>query len=250
MTDFSMQLWSTRKFPPLSSVFETLARHGYASVEGYSGTYEDLPELRRLLDVNGLTMPTAHFSLQQLKDKPATLATARTLGAKAVFCAGLAHVDRVKPDAGWDELAADLAELSKFYKDQGLGFGWHNHDFEFAPTESGRLPMDIILSEAPDIDWEMDAAWIVRGGLDPLEWLTRYGQRVIAVHLKDRAPAGENQDEDGWADLGHGMMPWRAIADVIRSGTRASYFVMEHDNPNDFERFASRSIASARALLG
>jgi hypothetical protein len=42
-------------------------------------------------------------------------------------------------------------------------------------------------------------------------------------------------------------MGWAALIDAIRSKTKASVFVMEHDNPKDAIRFARRSIAAAQA---
>ena len=55
-------------------------------------------------------------------------------------------------------------------------------------------------------------AWIVRGGADPFEWIKRYADRIASVHIKDIAPAGECEDEDGWADVvtsdgARGMLP-------------------------------------------
>ena len=67
------------------------------------------------------------------------------------------------------------------------------------------------------------------------------------VHVKDIAPAGENANEDGWADVGHGTMDWDALYAAAKQFTNARYFVMEHDNPADVDRFASRSIATVNA---
>jgi sugar phosphate isomerase/epimerase len=108
--------------------------------------------------------------------------------------------------------------------------------------------MEIILTEAPEAGWEMDVAWVVRGDDDPRRWIDEHGDRIVAVHLKDIAPEGEAADEDGWADLGHGAVPWKDLFAAIKAKTPAKYFVMEHDNPNDLERFASRSIAAAKSL--
>jgi sugar phosphate isomerase/epimerase len=93
----------------------------------------------------------------------------------------------------------------------------------------------------------MDVAWVVRGGQDPLAWIKKYGSRINAVHVKDIAPAGEALNEDGWADVGHGTMDWQALATAIKAGTNARYWVMEHDNPSDVDRFASRSLAAVQA---
>jgi sugar phosphate isomerase/epimerase len=61
--------------------------------------------------------------------------------------------------------------------------------------------------------------------------------------VKDIAPAGENKDEDGWADLGHGTVPWPKLIKAL-AGTKAKHYVLEHDNPSDIDRLITRSIAS------
>lgn len=93
----------------------------------------------------------------------------------------------------------------------------------------------------------MDVAWVIRGGADPLAWIARYKDRITAAHVKDIAPEGENADEDGWSDVGHGTVDWKAILAALRKiGVR--HLVMEHDNPKEDARFASRSIASVKAF--
>lgn len=248
MSTISFQLYSARNFPPLDDTFALLARLGYRNVEGFGGLFADPAALRAQLDERGLAMPTSHFGLDQLRDREKMLGIARTVGIKTLYCPAIPHEKWKQPEDDWVSLTAELAELGRFYKGEGFGFGWHNHHFEFWPTASGRLPMDIILEGARDIDWEIDVAWVVRGNNDPLDWIARYGSRINAVHVKDIAPEGEAQDEDGWADVGHGTMDWSSLYAAIRSGTRAEYFVMEHDNPNNLERFASRSFASVSRL--
>ncbi|MCD7060870.1 sugar phosphate isomerase/epimerase family protein [Pelagibacterium xiamenense] len=246
MTDFSFQLYSARNFPPLAYIFELLSRLGYQSVEGFGGLYDKADELKELLAKNNLTMPTGHFGLDQLQDKATAVKTARTLGVETLFCPAIPRPQWEQGEDAWKALAEELAALGEFYKAEGFGFGWHNHHFEFWPTSSGKRPMDILLEGAPDIGWEMDVAWVVRGENDPRAWMDKYGDRIIAVHVKDIAPEGEAKDEDGWADVGQGTMGWATLLPLIREKTAAKHFVMEHDNPSDLERFASRSIAAAK----
>lgn len=248
MSVISFQLYSGRNFPPLEDEFALLARLGYRNVEGYGGLFGEPDALRAQLDRHGLAMPTAHFGLDQLRDRQTTAGIARTVGVKTLYCPAIPREKWEQPEEEWVALAAELAELGKFYKGEGFGFGWHNHHFEFWPTDSGRLPMDIILEGAPDIDWEMDVAWVVRGRNDPNKWIADHGGRINAVHVKDIAPEGEAEDEDGWADVGHGTMDWAGLLTTVKSGTRAQYLVMEHDNPSDLERFASRSFATVSRL--
>ena len=87
---------------------------------------------------------------------------------------------------------------------------------------------------------------MIVGGGDPVEWLKRFDGKVTAVHVKDIAPAGKTNGEDGWADVGHGSVDWAPIkAELDRQGI--DHFVIEHDNPADHARFASRSLATIQS---
>ena len=246
MTDFSYQLYSSRDFPPLEDTLRMLKRLGYAGVEGFGGVYGDAGATRAALDEAGLAMESGHFGIDMLEgERDNVLRIAATLGMKAIYCPFLPVEQRPADAAGWKAFGRRLAEAGKPYRDAGYLFGWHNHDFEFRPLADGAVPQSLIFEAAPDLGWEADIAWIVRGGADPLEWIRDHGARISAVHVKDIAPAGENADEDGWADVGHGTMPWPQIWKAL-AATPARFFIMEHDRPNDHERFARRSIEAAR----
>ena len=64
---FSFQLYSARNFQPWQDVLAMLARTGYKNVEGFGGVYEDPSAFRKLLDDNGLAMPSGHFSIDALE---------------------------------------------------------------------------------------------------------------------------------------------------------------------------------------
>jgi sugar phosphate isomerase/epimerase len=71
--------------------------------------------------------------------------------------------------------------------------------------------------------------------------------RVTSAHAKDLAPAGELLDEDGWADVGTGVLDWHQLAALcLDAGAR--WLVAEHDKPSDPERFANRSYQFLSAL--
>jgi sugar phosphate isomerase/epimerase len=242
-----MQLYSGRNFP-LADVLRITAAAGYAEVEGYDGLYADQRRLKALLDRHGLRMPTAHVAYAGLKDRFAAVRLARALGVELIVCPILPASARPADADGWRKIGAELEALAVFYKGEGLSLGYHNHDFEFARL-GGLYGVDLMMAEAPSLLIEADLAWITRGGADPFAWIGQNGGRIAAVHIKDLAPPGLS-DECGWADVGYGVMPWKDLALAIKQGTGARYFVAEHDNPRDFERFAHRSIANIRAYFG
>jgi len=257
--DISFQLFSARKYPP-NDVLKMLGRLGYKQVEGYGGLdyastdgglggiYGDLKGLKAELDANGLSMPTAHVGLDLLEQPDRAMAIAETLGTKVFMCPWLAPDQRPTDADGWARFGEKLAAIGEPYRKAGITFGYHNHDFEFATLPDGRYPMDVLLEAAPALQCELDVAWVVRGKADPKAWIEKNGQRMAAVHVKDLAPAGQNADEDGWADVGQGTLPWADLLETVKKKSAAQYFVVEHDNPNDIERFASRSIAAIKSF--
>ncbi|MFK0385610.1 sugar phosphate isomerase/epimerase family protein [Agrobacterium sp. NPDC090273] len=253
MTELGFQLYSARNFLPFSHIFKKLAAAGYKQVEGYGAMYASLDEaglkaLREELDANGLSMPTGHFGLDLLEGDPKkALNIAKVLGVKAIYCPYLMPDQRPADAAGWFAFGKRLQEVGKPFVDSGLTFGWHNHDFEFKTLADGSTPQEQILAGGPDLNWEADIAWIVRGDADPFSWIESYGKRITAVHVKDIAPKGENTDEDGWADVGHGTLDWKGLIDALKSKSATKNFVVEHDNPKDIDRLISRSIASFKS---
>ena len=243
--DVGFQLYSGRNYP-LAEVLKTISGLDYSHCEGYGDLYADAKALKAQLDANGLTMPTAHVGLGDLENSAKALKLAETLGIKVIICPWL-HPDQRPNDAsGWSKFGEKLQVLAKPYQDAGLTFGYHNHDFEFARF-GDRYAMDLLLETAPSVMVEADIAWMARGKADIVPWLEKNGQRIVAVHVKDLAPAGANKDEDGWADVGHGVLPWKDLLATVRARTAARYFIAEHDNPSDIARFARRSIEAIKS---
>ncbi|MDW6025688.1 sugar phosphate isomerase/epimerase [Mesorhizobium sp. BAC0120] len=239
---WSFQLYSARNYQPWDKVLQTLGQIGYSQVEGFGGVYDDPAAFRKELDKNGLAMASGHFAIDLLEnDFDSAARIAETLGVKLIACPFLMADDRPTDVDGWKGFGERLAKVGEKAKKAGFGFAWHNHAFEFEKLADGSVPQTHILETAPDIGWEMDVAWVIRGGADPLQWIDRYGKRIAAVHVKDIAPTGENADEDGWADVGHGTVDWKGLMKALREKTPARIFVMEHDNPSDYQRFARRS---------
>ena len=246
--DYSFQLYSAREFTPWDKVLAELARIGYRKVEGFGALFAEAQALRAVMDREGISMPSAHFSVTMLEeDFDTAMEIAQTLAVSIVICPFLPPEQRPSDRAGWLAFADRLALIGERVAATGRSFAWHNHDFEFAPLADGVLPMTLLLEQAPALEWEADIAWIVRGGADPQTWIADYGERITLVHIKDIAPIGDCEDEDGWADVGHGMLDWAALLPALRHTGKVRHFVMEHDKPSDYRRFAERSLAAVQA---
>ena len=246
MPSLSYQLYSSRNWPS-DEAFALLYELGVSEVEGFGPYIAEPDKTRILLDEHGLKMPTAHVGLEVIENDPEQIVqTAKLLGIETIFVPFLQPDARPQDAAGWQAFADRLSQALTPLKAAGLKVGWHNHEFEFQALEDGSFPIDHIAAADSDLMLELDLAWIVVAEQDPVAWLSKYKGRVSAAHIKDIAPKGEAADEDGWADVGHGTLDWSALWSALQETTVAR-LVLEHDNPSDHKRFASRSVGTLRS---
>lgn len=238
----STQLYCYRSEPSLHETLKMLQQAGYRHVEGYGGNFADVPALKAELAEHGMTMPTAHVGLDQIeRDPEGVIAMARDVGIETVFAPWIPPEMRPTSEAGWSEFGDRLVTAGRPLINAGLGYGWHNHDFELADLGGGRTAMDVLAEKG--LHFELDLGWVARAGHAPVAWLDRLSGHVKAVHLKDLSGLDA---EDGWADVGHGSQDWGAIRSALdRHGIDT--WVIEHDNPADLTRFATRSLRSVEA---
>lgn len=247
MPSISFQLYSARNFD-LAETLALLQRLGIPEVEGFGPLYEDPAATKAQLDAHGLRMPTGHFGLDQLEANPnQVLDIARTIGIEQIIVPYLMPDDRPKDKAGWEAFGARLAAAGEAVHAAGLKFGWHNHDFEFQADADGHMPIQSIMNADARLGLELDLAWVHVAGQSPVAAIEDYQDRLLCVHVKDCAPKGENADEDGWADIGHGVMDWPAIHRALGAAGVERY-ILEHDNPSDITRFTTRSFETVSAF--
>lgn len=247
--EISLQLYSMREHSDQIALLGELPAMGISRVEGYGGVYGDPATYRAAMDAHGITMPTGHMGLADIEaDFAATMEIVKTMGMRRVYAPYLEEKDRPTTAAGYADLAERLNAAAKLYAAEGIAFGWHNHDFEFVALDDGSIPMDILLENAPDVLWEADLAWVVRGSSDPLDYVKRFGSRLSAIHVKDIAELGMNLDEDGWADLDEGTLDWTGLLRACRAQSSDLIYVLEHDKPSDPIAYARRSAAAFKTL--
>lgn len=246
MPRISYQLYCSRNFPPIADTLQMLSKAGFSEVEGYGGLFGDLDGLKAGLEANGLRMTSSHIGLDMIENDPAgTVAIAKQLGLEKVFAPHIGPDERPADTPGWLAFGKRVAEAGKPLQDAGLAFGWHNHAFEFDATDSGDIPLDLIVAASDDLMLELDLGWVRVAGHDPVAWINKHAGRISATHVKDIALDGECTDEDGWADVGHGIMDWAAIHAALKAAG-VDHYVLEHDNPKDDTRFATRSLAAVQ----
>jgi sugar phosphate isomerase/epimerase len=218
-----------------------LAEIGYAEVE-LAGLYGWTPaQMRARLDAVGLVAASSHHGVAELRDGwERTLEGARVLGQSLIVVPSIPGSERT-PD-GLRRVADDFNRAAEAAAGVGLRFGYHNHDWEFAPLDDGTVPMRLLLDRTdPDlVDWQMDVFWTVHAGADPVASLQAEAGRVTSLHLKDRTLSGD------MVDVGSGVIDFsEVIGEAERNGLLHAF--VEHDRPDDPLDSVRRSY---RALTG
>lgn len=168
----------------LPKVLQAIHGIGYAEVETYWNVYtHPAPELKKMIADHGLQVHSGHFNYEGLEQK---LDYAKELGVTYMICPML-------PEDMWTSLdgfkkAADQFNVwgEKIQK-MGMQFGFHNHNYEF--RKFGQTTgFETLMSRTDSklVCLEMDCYWITQAGHDAVKMMDQFGQRVKALHLKDR----------------------------------------------------------------
>ncbi|CAN5898486.1 sugar phosphate isomerase/epimerase [soil metagenome] len=229
----AVQLYTLRHLSDdVTDLVKVAADVGYTGVEGGYGPDMDAAKIKDALDENNVQMVSAHVSLDALEgDLSSVVAFQKTLHNDTLIIPWISDAHYSDTAASWQKLGARFNKIAQQVKAAGMTLLYHNHSFEFGSYD-GKLGLEYLLDSAPDLGLELDLGWCQEGGVDPLPLLKKYSGRASRVHVKDRAPEGENSAQDGWADVGHGVINWEPLlAAAKNAGTE--WFVVEHDAPTD-----------------
>jgi len=246
----ALQLYSLRGLQlPFDALLAVAAEAGYSGVESVGDHGASAATAAEALAAHGLQACSSHVPLAALEaDAAGVCAFNLALGNDVVVVPWLPPERRGHDAASWQALGRELGGLARRCRDHGVRLLYHNHDFELAPVE-GRSGLAWLMAGAgDDLGLEPDLGWLQRAGDDPVRLLSDFAGRCPRVHVKDLAAAGEHLAEDGWADVGDGVMDWGRLVPACRSAG-AEWLVVEHDAPRDPRTTARRSATYLETLL-
>jgi sugar phosphate isomerase/epimerase len=226
-----LQLYTVRDLlqEDFEGTIERVAKIGYRELE-FAGYYGRSPQqVRALLDRLGLKSPSAHIGTEALRsDLSGQIAAARTIGHDWITLPSYPVARTGARLEAWQRAAEEFNRFGQACHDHGLRFAYHNHAWEFQPTEDGRTGYDVLVTETDPalVDFELDLYWAVHGGHHPLQLFRRYPGRFTMWHVKDIRDPQETKE---MTPVGQGEMDFAAIfASAEQSGMQ--HFFVEHDN--------------------
>lgn len=238
--------------------FAAVAAIGYRAVELPGLPLARAGEIRAALDQAGLTCPSVHVAARGGPadaafngDLGRLSAALNTVGAKTAVLPLFPIPERfdLKPQPGEDrggvlrrlgaqmtaddwKATADLLNVSaRGLKAAGVGVGYHNHNFEFAPV-GGSNGMEILLkgTDTGLVSFELDVGWVAAAGVDPHVVFAHHKGRFTQMHVKDiKADTKPNHVlQMDPTEVGSGVLNWKTLLPAAyAAGVRGFYVEQE-----------------------
>jgi inosose dehydratase len=174
--------------------------------------------------------------LAELESYKATGATKLVLAAHT----GIEGYDEKRPEldeAGWNRMFTNLNRIREACDAAGVDAVLHPHVGTMVETNDDVMRV----LHGSTIKFCLDTGHMFIGGCDPVEFSSKYADRVGHVHMKDtnsevaqRVRSGEQTYYDGminglYAPLGQGDIDMRAIVTNLVNAGYEGWFVLEQD---------------------
>ena len=141
----------------------------------------------------------------------------------------------------YKKMAAEWNKVGGIMKENGIQFGYHNHNFEFDTVE-GKIPYyDVFMVELDKdlVTMELDLFWATKAGQNPVEMFKKYPGRFQLFHIKDmftkEAPFYKPSTND-FAPVGAGIMNFKEIL-AAKDIAGLKYMFVEQDSTKDGKPF-------------
>jgi len=230
-----------------AGTLKKIAQIGYTEVEIAGFGKMTAAQFRDLLRDAGLRAPSAHLMFG-VQETGKLLEDAKTLGAEYAVSSVLTAKS---PEKGMQDFlkvlntltaddfrrtAAKANEIGQQAKAAGLQYAYHNHNFEFRDMGGGQTGYDILLNETnPElVKFEADCGWMRVAGKDPVDYLTKHGDRYAMLHIKDfkniTKPVTSLMSPDAPAptELGRGSIDLKPVVDAgLRAGVKHMFVEQE-----------------------
>jgi sugar phosphate isomerase/epimerase len=235
---------SLKKVSDIGFRYVELASYADRKFYGYKPS-----EFRKIVNGLGMEILSSHAQVEVPGD-PADNAKIFAedhgkLGAKYCMQPWIVEESR-NSVAEYQKMAAHWNQVGRIMKDNGVQFGYHNHNFEFGTVE-GKVPyFDIMLPELDKelVTMELDLFWLTKAGLNPVDIFKKYPGRFQLFHMKDmyntQAPTFTTEGIDDFAPVGEGVINFKDIL-AAKEIAGMKYMIVEQDRSRDDKPFEAIS---------
>lgn len=222
-----------------------VAAVGYRQVEFGGGGYDkmDPAMLRGAIDRLGLTAPSAHIGYDALLNRfDTSIAMAKTLGADTVVLPYMTNEHRNAE--AWQVAVTNINRIAGQIKQAGLGFAYHNHDFEFTVAPGGESLFDRLVKGVDPalMKIELDLYWAIFAGQDAEALIRRFPGRIYSYHVKDM------RADRKMAAVGTGTIDFARLFTLNATAGVKHFYVENDEAPAPYIPDITKSFQTLRAL--
>ena len=254
-----LQLFTVREplTKDVTGTIKTIASIGYEDCETYGFEPEQVkyyglkaPAFKQLLADNNMITTSGHYDFTRYFDKPTDalmryvdqcIEGAHALGQQYITWPWLDPAFRTLDN--FRLLAKKLNALGERVNKAGLGFAYHNHDFEFVDY-AGENGYNIIMNETDPalVKLQMDLYWVMHSSkLSPVELFKKQPGRFVMWHIKDMDKI--NRD---YSELGNGSIDFTVILPEASRAGLQYYYIEQGGN---FAKNPIQSITDSAAYF-
>jgi sugar phosphate isomerase/epimerase len=229
--------------------YEDVETYGFDSIkETYYGYTSS--DFKKILEDVQITASSGHYDFAPYMDKTEDelkrfvdqcINGSRAVGMKYITWPWIAPEQRTMDH--FKRLSAKLNLIGAQTTAAGIGFAYHNHDFEFK-DQDGKIGYDIILNETDPalVKLQMDLYWVMHSSkLSPKEWVKKQPGRYVMWHIKDMDKITRD-----YTELGNGSIDYTTILPDPAQAGLEFYYVEQGGN---FARSPMKSIADSAVYL-
>lgn len=142
------------------------------------------------------------------------------------FGVSVGGAEHPKTEAELDAQAKILQELIKICADHGIKPNLHNHTYE---VENDLHDLKGTLARIPEIKLGPDLNWLIRGGVDPVDFINSYGKQIVYLHIRDQYENGD------WTEyVGQGATDFARISKALKAQDFNGQVAIELAFPSNF----------------
>jgi len=127
-----------------------------------------------------------------------------------------------------DAQAELLRKIIAFGNAHGVVLNLHNHTYEVRDSE---YDLNGTLARIPDAKLGPDLNWLVRAGVDPVDFIRRHADHIVFMHLRDQKANGT------WSEaMGEGVTDFGAVGKELHSINYSGDMAIELAHERNFQR--------------
>ncbi|WP_206507172.1 sugar phosphate isomerase/epimerase family protein [Maribacter sp. MJ134] len=220
---------------------KTVKSLGYADLELYGFNPEntnyyghEAAEFRNILSDLGLSSSSCHYGFSDYMETSrdelnryvdACISGATTLDNSYITWPWMAPEQRT--EATFKKLPELLNHIGERITKAGLGFAYHNHDFEFL-TYDGKTGYERIIDETDPslVKLQLDLYWAVHSSQkSPKELIAMAPERFVMWHIKDMDKVTRD-----YSELGNGSIDYVALLPQLDTSALKYYYLEQGGN--------------------